>query len=90
MAKMAGIAARFAEMLSMPADLLAGVPKVTVTGRRRALVENHRGLLRYEREVIEIKGGRMVLRVRGEGLTLVSMRGSELLIEGDIFSTEFE
>ena len=81
---------RLAEALSLPADVLAGVPKVTVTGARRVLVENHRGLLRYERDIIEISGGRVMLRVRGENMELVVMRRSDLLIEGEIFSAEFE
>ena len=90
MAKMDGIAARLVALLSIPADVFAGEPRVTLTGRRRALVENHRGLLRYEKEIVEVQCGRTMLRIRGEGLALVAMRGSEMLVEGDIFSAEFE
>ena len=90
MAKKAGIAGWLTEIFSVPAEAFSGTPRIMVTGARRVLVENHRGLLRYESDIIEISGGKVMLRVRGEDMELVVMRRSDMLIEGTIFSAEFE
>ena len=61
-----------AERLNLPAGA-AGVVKVTLLGARRALVEEHRGLLGYSRERIEIDGGAHRVCIDGEGLELEAM-----------------
>ena len=52
MKRLSDIPLEIAERLDLPAESVAGVPKLTVTGRRRALVENHCGLLEYSHECI--------------------------------------
>ena len=79
-----------AEMTDLPPEALMNVPKLTVTGCRYAVVEYHRGLSSYSSECMEIEGGRMRLRLRGEGLELVAMTGDLLILRGTIFSAEFE
>jgi len=56
--RLSDIPLEIAERLDLPAESVAGVPKLTVTGRRRALVENHCGLLEYSHECIVVDGGR--------------------------------
>ena len=90
MKRIADIPEEIAGRLDLPAETVAGVPKLTVTGRRRALIENHRGLLQYSRDCIEVDGGRVRLRIRGANLQLVAMDRSDLLISGVILSAEFE
>lgn len=90
MKRIADIPEEIAGRLDLPAETVAGVPKLTMTGRRRALIENHRGLLQYSRDCIEVDGGRVRLRIRGANLQLVAMDRSDLLISGVILSAEFE
>ena len=71
MARKPGAAERAAELLDLPVDSLAGVPRLTLVGSRSAVVEQHRGLLLYGPEQIEIEGGRVRLRIRGDGLRLL-------------------
>lgn len=90
MKRIAEIPEEIAGRLDLPAETVAGVPKLTVTGRRRALIENHKGLLQYSHDCIEVDGGRVRLRIRGSNLQLVAMDRSDLLISGVILSAEFE
>ena len=76
-------------LLYLPAESVAGVPKLTVTGRRRALVENHCGLLEYSHECIVVDGGRVRVCIRGTNLQLVAMDSTALLISGTIACAEF-
>ncbi len=76
--------------LSLPGEALAGLPKVEITGRGRLTVENHRGLLEYTQERIEINGGRIMITVRGDGLNIRAMSAEALLIEGLVVSVELD
>ena len=88
MRRLSDIPLEIAERLDYPAESVAGVPKLTVTGRRRALVENHHGLLAYSRECIIIDGGRTRVCLRTD-LQLVAMDSAAVLISGTIVCAEF-
>ena len=75
---------RTAEALELPGDVVAGLPRVELTGDRELRMENHRGILAYGADEIHISGGKLIIKVRGSGLTLRAMNASELLITGEI------
>ena len=81
MGRLSDIPLEIAERLDYPAE--------SVTGRRRALVENHHGLLAYSRECIIIDGGRTRVCLRGTDLQLVAMDSAAVLISGTIVCAEF-
>ena len=58
---------RAAELFDLPADLVAGLPHVEVVGSGHFYLENHRGILSYSGEEIDINGEGMVIRVFGAG-----------------------
>lgn len=77
------------ENLELPAELLPGTGKLTVSGNRRALIEGHRGILAYSPEQISVSLGRETLTVFGTALQLSAMNGDELLITGRIQRAEW-
>ena len=79
-----------AEKLSLPADVVAGAPRVEITGCRQVFIENHRGVLEYGSELIDVNGGRVTVRIEGADLTLKAMNKNELLIGGNIMSVSFK
>ena len=84
-----GLLERTAELLDLPADAVAGVPRLELVGTRELRMENHKGILAYGDEEILISGGKLVVRVRGSALELKSMNPAELLITGQILSLDF-
>ncbi|MDR0381128.1 MAG: sporulation protein [Oscillospiraceae bacterium] len=80
---------RAADILDLPADVVAGLPRVEILGCRRLLMENHRGILAYGGETIDINGGQVVVRVRGQRLELRAMNAAELALDGIIRGVEF-
>ncbi len=81
---------RMTKLLELPGELADGVTRLTLTGAERVLIENHKGLLDYTEDTVEVSGGRLRLRVRGEDLILRGMNGEELLVTGHIFGVEVE
>lgn len=73
-----------AEVFDLPGDLVAGLLRVEITGGREVRMENHKGILAYGDEEIHVSGGKLIAKVRGQGLELRSMNASELLITGEI------
>lgn len=79
-----------ARRLEMPADIVAGLPKLEIKGCREIYIENHRGILLYERDEMRINGGQVVIKLRGEGFIIKAMNATELRIEGLLFGVDFE
>ena len=81
---------RVAEALDLPADAVAGVPRVEIIGAREVIVTNHGGIIEYSSELIAVAGGGVVTAIRGASLDLIAMSASELSIRGTIFAVEFK
>lgn len=77
-----------AHLFDLPMDAAAGLPRITLTGRKRICVENHRGLLGYTTERIEIGGGRVRVCITGCDLFLRVMKKDAVVITGEIHSVE--
>ena len=79
-----GLLLRAARMFDIPADALAGEPRVDIVGDGELRVAPHKGILAYGREEIHISGGVYLIKVMGQELELRAMTGLELLITGKI------
>ena len=84
-----GFREEIADRLELPAGA-AGLVKLTVMGRSRALIEDHRGLAGYTGQRIDVNEGRGRLVIHGEALRLKAMDREALLVTGRILSVEFE
>ena len=78
-----------AELFDLPPDLVAGLPHMEMLGDRYFYMERHKGILSYSGEVIDINSDKLMVRVRGQGLELVSMTGDALRIRGEISQVEW-
>lgn len=79
-----GFLEKTAELLDLPADALAGVPRLELTGDRELRMENHKGILAYGSEEIHVSAGSFLVKISGRELELRAMTGLELLITGKI------
>lgn len=83
-----GLLMRATRAFDLPADVMAGLPRIELIGKEELRMEQHRGILAYGTEEIHISGGKLVVRVKGRGLELRAMNPTELLITGEILSVE--
>ena len=79
-----------ARVFDLPANALAGVPRVELVGDGELRMENHRGILAYGEEEIRISGGSYTVRVTGQSLQLRTMSPLALLITGRICAVSLE
>lgn len=87
--KKEGLLERAAQTFDIPGETI-GLPRVELVGQHEVRMSNHRGILAYGQEEILVSGGKLLIRVKGAGLELKAMTGSELLITGTILSVEIE
>jgi sporulation protein YqfC len=77
---------RIEEIFDLPS--LAGSATITLTGERRVHIENHHGVLAYERDMISVSCGDKIVHIYGQKLELRSMSDVEMLITGDVARIE--
>lgn len=83
-----GLLEKTSTFLDVPADAMAGLPKLELTGDRSLYLERYRGILLYGKEEIQVDGGKWVLRVVGRDLEIQAMREGELRLFGWISRLE--
>ena len=86
--KKEGILEKTAQVFDLPGDVVAGLPRIELTGNRELRMENHKGILAYGNEEIHVSGGKLIVKVRGTDLELKAMNASELLITGNILGLD--
>ena len=81
--------ADLAESLELPEEALSDALRVTIIGRRRAVVEHHRGLLGYDEQCVEVSAAAGRARILGADLTLHAMDRDTLIVTGRIAAVEY-
>ncbi|MDR1737179.1 MAG: sporulation protein [Oscillospiraceae bacterium] len=81
---------RAAGKLNLPADVLAGLPKIEITGCREIFIENHSGILRYDTNEIVVSGGTVKFTIRGDDFILRAMTPRDLRISGLLFGIDLQ
>mgnify|MGYP000867905330 CR=1 FL=1 len=75
--------------LDLPADVLLHEPMVSVDGRRKLTVENHKGVEEFDGENLAVKTSVGVLRITGVSLVLEDLGCGSLLLTGEIKTIEW-
>jgi sporulation protein YqfC len=90
MAKGERLKAKVADILDLPRDLLADLFRLTLAGRGQLFIENHKGIILYQPDLIRlsVRGGEVI--VRGRDLQVRFVYTAEMYIEGRIDTIEVE
>ncbi len=78
------------DMLDIPGELALGLFRVTLTGPRKVNIENHRGLLQYEDDLVGVNCGKTIVKIHGRDLEVKQISSSEMLVVGNVKYVEFE
>jgi sporulation protein YqfC len=81
---------RLADGAQLYGETLPGVPLIEIAGDHRVLIENHNGVIEYDRERIRVRVRYGALCITGCGLELTHMTRSQLVISGQIDSVQLQ
>ena len=76
------------ERLDLAPAVIADVPRMELMGNRGFYMDQHKGVLSYSTESIDIGGGSIIVRIHGSALQIVAMTDDELRITGKIEGME--
>lgn len=70
------------DKLEMPKEIVLDVPRITVIGRNEITIENHKGILIFEKNEIKIKTSLEPLTIKGNYFEILYIATSTLIISG--------
>lgn len=70
------------DVLELPKDLVLNLPRITLIGNVQLTLENHRGVLLYTAQRVQVAVARGEVVVEGQNLTLRSILPDEIIIDG--------
>ncbi|MEG2348825.1 MAG: YabP/YqfC family sporulation protein [Clostridia bacterium] len=80
---------RFSEFFELPNEVVAGSAKITSIENKSVLIEGYKKIIDYYNNYIKIKTNNMNVVIDGANLDIKEITDSELLIEGDIYSINY-
>lgn len=75
--------------LEIPEDIYLNIPKITIQGRNRMIIENHRGVIQYTLKSIRVNTPLGVIQVNGKNFELQNFGRDDVVVVGDIDSFEY-
>lgn len=75
--------------IGLPADILAGAPIITATGRNELLIENYKGIIEYNGNIIKVQTKLCRIVIEGTNLNIIYFTNDEMRINGIIHSIQY-
>lgn len=82
------IAKKISKVLEIPPEAMLNIPKITLIGKERVLVENYTALLDYKRENIRLKYEGGVIDILGKNFEIKVIGEENIAISGEITSVK--
>ena len=79
-----------AEKFNLPKDVILDIPKILVIGNREVTVENHKGIIAFERNIIKINSRFGPITINGEDFEILYIGSSTTTISGKFKSIVYE
>ena len=75
--------------LHLPVDMIAGAPIITTTGRCSLCIENYKGIIEYNSQVIKVQTKTGKICVEGTNLTIKYFTNDEMRVSGIVHSIKY-
>jgi sporulation protein YqfC len=72
------------EHLHLPADILAGAPIITATGRNEINIENYKGIIEFDGSVLKVQTKLCKICIEGKKLNILYFTEDEMRVTGYI------
>ena len=79
-----------ADKLDLPADIVAGQPRIELIGNGKCSIEPHKGLQEYTKETIIVDSSSGNVKIIGEGLNIIQMNRDRITVAGRIAGISLE
>jgi len=88
--KIESVKKALSEKLDISKDIILEVPKITIIGKEEIIIENHKGIIVFEKNIIRVNTKIKVIKIVGENFEIIYIGESTLSIKGEFISIEYE
>lgn len=71
-------------MLELPIEVTTNIPKITITGFDKIMIENYMGIIEYEEYLVKINTSIGIIIMEGNKMNLNQINENDILISGEI------
>lgn len=79
-----------ADAFDLPAEVVLDYPKITVTGNKQITIENHKGIISFEKELILINSKVGKIAVEGKDFEILYIGGATMSVSGTFKGINFQ
>ena len=88
--KIGGKMKKINKLLEIPDEVCSNIPKIVIKGFEEMMIENFKGIIEYEENLVKINTYIGIININGYNLHLENMTQDDLRITGKIESFDFE
>ncbi|MDS0524052.1 sporulation protein YqfC [Clostridium sp. SHJSY1] len=78
------------EKFKIPKDLILDIPKIIVTGDKEIIIENHKGIVSFEKNEIRINSRVGIIKIQGSSFEILYIGGDTITISGSFKAIFYE
>ena len=78
------------DKLELPREVVLNLPKITIYGDNEIQIENHRGIILFEKDEVKLNSTVGIIFLKGIDFEIIYMGGSTLVLSGRFKSIEYE
>lgn len=80
----------FADKFEFPKDIVLGLPKITITGENEIIIENHKGIVQFEDNIVRVNSEIGLISIHGKNFSILFIGGETITISGLFKSLVYE
>ena len=81
--------AKVCDCLEISADILSDIPRFTINDNTEIQVENYKGILEYEENLVRLMAKNYEIKISGSSLVIMCITDEQVLIRGKIDSLSY-
>ncbi|AVP55009.1 sporulation protein YqfC [Clostridium tetani] len=78
------------DKLELPRDVLMDLPKIVITGNTEISIENHRGIVVFDENIVKINSRVGLLSIHGRDFEILFLGGKTITLRGVFKSILYE
>lgn len=90
MGKLNNFRARIADEFNISEEVLLDVPKVSVVGRNKIIIENHKSILEFSKSVLRVASSIGTIYIYGDNMEVLFMGDETIVVSGTFNSLNYE
>ena len=79
-----------ANKLELPRDVVLDLPKITILANNEINIENHRGIVIFEEDVVKINSNAGPICIYGKNFKILFIGGNTITLSGNFKSVVYE